>query len=212
MSLTFPRTDIFNSWRFVAQSFDLRSRQELARRASGRAQGVDFGPAVWMATFVTPSLSHDDCIEVLADLNSLDGVIQYFEAYDTRRPYPRFFPDGDFSGTFLVNSVGSDSKSLSLKGLPAGFVLKKGDRLSVTYGAESIKALFEVSEPTVVANSSGITAEFEVRPHLITGIAADDVVGLHKPAVHMQVAPGSVSFNDAGSLLGTVSFQATQYI
>lgn len=191
-----------------AKPLRLVSRQELSsREASGKTYGKDFGDPLWVGSFTTTLIPNDDAVEFEAMLNSLDGVINLFEARDLRKPFPRFYPSGVFSDTGKINTIGSNNKSLSLKGLDAGFKLAVGDYLAFDVGTH--RALHQVME-AVTASGSGVTAEFEVRPHIWPGTATDAAVKLKEPSALFSLNPGSVSSQMTDGMYSSVSFEATQ--
>jgi hypothetical protein len=60
------------------------------------------------------------------------------------------------------------------------------------------------------ANGSGVTGEFEVRPHLWPAAAAADPVSVKQPACLMAIVPGSLSSDAQSSGWGSVSFSAME--
>lgn len=210
MSITFPRTDIL-SVDFADQTFALISRQEFSRQAGGATRGKDLGPALWNVSYTTGPLPNDDALAYEAKLNSLDGVIFQFEAADLRRPYPRAHPTGSGCSDGVLASVNDNNKALSLSGLTAGQKVSAGDYLSFTYGDN--RALHQAMEDVTV-DGSGLTAEFEVRPHIRPGwtISPATTVKLKLPRGLFTLAPGSVSSRPNGGLHSVISFQAVQYI
>lgn len=206
MTITFPRTTILDV-DFADQTFQLISRQELSRQANGRTIGKDFGSAVWVATYTTKPLLNDDALAYEALLDSLDGVVQTFEASDLRRPYPRSYPTGAACNNGVLVSVNANNKALALSGLVAAQVVSAGDYLSFTYG--SSRALHRVAE-SVTANGSGVTAQFEVRPHLRAGYSISAAVTLKTPRGIFTLVPGSVSSKPHGGMHSVISFQAVQ--
>jgi hypothetical protein len=207
MSISFPRTTILSATDFADQTFQLMSRQELSRQVSGRTIGKDLGPALWMATYTTKPMQNDDALAYEAALDSLDGVVQTFEAYDLRRPYPRSDPTGATYNNGVLASVNANNKALALSGLVAGQVVSVGDYLSFTYG--SSRALHRVAEG-VTANGSGVTAQFEVRPHIRSGYSVSAAVTLKTPRGVFMLVPGSMSVKANGGMYSVVSFQAVQ--
>lgn len=210
MSLTFPRADIMSFCAFAPGAAPLRlvSRQELSsREASGKTYAKDFGPALWIGSWTTVLLTNEDAIAFEAMLYSLDGAINLFEGRDLRKPYPRFYPDGVFNDTGKINSIGANNKSLSLKSLPASFKLAVGDFLSFDVGTH--RALHQVME-AVTANGSGLTTEFEIRPHIWPGTATNTSVILKQPAALFSINPGSISSQMNGGRYTAVSFEGTQ--
>lgn len=210
MSITFPRTDILTAVAFEDQpKFQLVSRQEYSRTAFGTTIGKDLGSAIWSASYTTISLVNDDAVAFEAMLNSLDGVVMAFEASDLRRPYPRNYASGSFNDTGILHSVNANNKALSIGGLDAGFVISVGDYLSFDYSGS--RALHQVME-TVTANGSGLTAEFEVRPHIRVGWSLSAPIKLKNPRGLFTLMPGSVSSRLNGPVNSVVSFQAVQYL
>jgi hypothetical protein len=206
MSISFPRTTILD-FDFADQSFQLVPRQELSRLANGRTIGKDFGSALWVASYTTQPLADIDAITLEATLDSLDGVIFTFEAFDLRRTMPLLYPGGTGANNGVLNSVNANNKALSLSGLAAGQVVSVGDYLSFTYG--SSRALHRVVE-AVTANGSGLTTEFEVRPHIRTGWSLSAAVTLKSPRGVFMLVPASVSSKPSEGQRSTVSFQAVQ--
>lgn len=209
MTVTYPRTDVLDI-DIADQTFALVSRQELgSRSANGTTYGKDFGSALWTVAYTTGPIANDDALAYEALLNSLDGVIGSFEAYDMRRAYPRLYPTGTGANNGVLASVNSNNKAISLSGLVAGQVVSRGDYLSFTYGTS--RALHQAVE-SVTANGSGVTGEFEVRPHLRTGwtLSPATAVTLKEPSGLFSLVPNSVASRASGALHSVISFQAIQ--
>lgn len=211
MSISFPLTTLFDVAQIADQSFQLQSRQELSRLASGITIAKDLGSALWTATFTTAQMTNDDALTLEAKLNALDGSIQLFEAYDLRRPNPKAYPDGTGANDGVLVSVNANNKALALSGLAADQVVSVGDYLSFDYG--SSRALHQVVEG-VTANGSGVTAQFEVRPHIRSGwtLSPSTAVKLKSPRGQFVLLPNSVSSKSSGALHTIVSFQAIQFL
>lgn len=210
MSITFPRTDIMTLVDYSANTAppQLVSRQEMSRQGSGRTITKDFGSALWLVNYATGPLTNDAAGAFEAALDSLDGAIQTFEACDLRRLMPREYPTGACNDGVLA-SVNVNNKALALSGLAASQIVSAGDYLSFDYG--TARALHRVVE-TVTANGSGVTAQFEVRPHIRPGYTVSNTVKLKNPRGIFALVPGSVSSQPNGALHTVVSFQAMQYI
>src|SRR5882724_1815525 len=159
MALTYPRTDIITSVRYADQVLSLKSRQEMSTQSDGAVRGKDLGSALWTVEYTTVQMRCDAGVTFEAKLNSLDGVINAFEAGDLRRPYPLNYQSGVFSDAGQINSINANNKAVSFKNLPAGFVLSVGDYFHFDYGGK--RALHQLME-SVTANGSGITSEVEI--------------------------------------------------
>lgn len=209
MTITYPRTDILDI-DIADQSFLLVARQELgSRSANGTTYGKSFGSALWTVSYTTGPIPNDDALAYEALLNSLDGVIGSFEAYDMRRAYPRKYPGGTGANDGVLASVNDNNKAITLSGLASGQIISAGDYLSFTYGTS--RALHQVVE-TVTADSSGDTAEFEVRPHLRPGwtLSPAITVTLKQPSGIFSLVPNSVQPKANGALHTVISWQAVQ--
>lgn len=190
--------------------FRLDYGQELSGRGSGEIIAADLRPARWMAQISAEVIDHDRLAAIQAMVEQLDGAIGTFLLWDQSKLYPATDPTGSIVGASAVKikTVGSNGKSFALKGLPAAYVLTRGDLIQVTYAGGRI-SLHRVMEATVTADGSGDTAEFEVRPRIIAGMATDDVVNLKKPCGEFKMLPGSWD-PVAADIRGNVSFQAIQ--
>lgn len=209
MAISYPRTDILSAVNFADQTFQLVSRQEQSRLASGITRGKDFGPALWNVSYTTAPIENDDALAYEAALNSLDGVIQAFEASDLRRTMPRMDPTGATYHDGVLLSVNANNKALALSGLVSGQVVSAGDYLSFDYSGN--RALHQAME-TVTANGSGVTTQFEVRPFIRTGwtLSPTTAVKLKGPKGIFNMVPGSVSSKISNAIYSVITFQAVQ--
>lgn len=209
MSITFPRTDMLSLVGFEAPfNFDLDPQQETSRLADGTSIGKDLGPALWFGSYTTEELYNDVLVDYQAVLNSLDGVVNPFEAWDIRRPWPRAYKDGSAHDGVLA-SVNANNKALTLSGLNAGQVVSRGDYLSFTYTGG--RALHQVME-TVTANGAGLSPQFEVRPHLRAGWSLSAAVSLKAPRGLFTLAPKSVVSTQTRGKYGRLTFKIEQYL
>jgi hypothetical protein len=103
-----------------------------------------------------------------------------------------------------IDSLGLDNKSIALQGLPVWHTITLGDYIQID------NKLYQVLE-SAVANVSGKTTTFEVRPHLAPGTAVGNTVVLVRPSVPMIIVPATLSTTaDAGTGRGSVAFQAIE--
>lgn len=216
MTLSYP-LDILADFPGWTPTFELMSRDELSRTAGGVTIPKNLGSPLWRASYVTRSLAPNLLDEWRARLDTLENGLKTFRGYPLSRCYPIAYPGGSwptggaFSGeTATVHTVGSGNRSLRVDLLPAGFELRVGDLFQVKRGSTDRRDLYRVMEPAT-ADGSGVTPEFEVRPHLWPGVAVDDVVSVKRPWCVMAVVPGSISSTaDPVTGRGTVSFEAME--
>jgi len=128
----------------------------------------------------------------------LDGATNTFLFASPEARAPQADPEGTVLGASAVKikSIGASNKTLSLKGLPAGYVITEGDFLGTTY-ASSRRGLY-VACATVTADGSGETGEFEVRGHIRPGTVANDAVSLAPPVAKVKIETESLDWSGSG--------------
>lgn len=231
MAITYP-LDLLDALPGWSTDFNLLYRQEQSRHASGRTRVKDYGTPIWQATYTTKNLSPNTLDFWRARLNSLENGLQTFRAYPKSRCWPIAHPNGEiivdesgwvlesdfwndngqwltgipWSGDVLtsglINTKNVNNKALSLKEMPF-LTLSVGDYLSID---GKLHQLVEGASSL----SSGVTGEFEVRPHLDVSIGVNDTVLINKPYCLMTLVPGSVSASSGLNGRGSISFQAIE--
>lgn len=202
---------------FNQMSFTLPPTQTYSQTAGGSVLAESSTSPLWKCNYTTKPLKHSEAVTFEAKLRSLRGMMNTFEAYDVRRPYPLAYPTGNFpagydEGEALIHTVTAGGGSIRLKGLPVGFVLSVGDYFSFTYGSSpSSRALHQVME-AAVADGSGNTAAFEVQPFIRSGAVADIVVTLTRPSALFTLTPKDVDQMIQDVMFGQVGFDAVQYL
>ena len=211
MAISYPLSaaDFMGMLRVQAVVPYLQFQQELSALASGGVVAKDLGPALWMADVQTLVLRPLLFEEILAAIESLQGSIGTFFLYDTLKCCPKADPKGTILGASNVKINSTSARSISLKGLPAGYVISRGDRFSFNYGTPLMRGYHRALE-TVTANGSGITPAFDVAPQIRQGAAADQSVQLIKPTVLMRIVPNS--FSAAPGTLSSIQFKAQQVV
>lgn len=207
MAITFP-VDILSTFPGWSTDFDLNYRQEQSTTANGAVIAKDLGSPLWKATFQSRSLRINELDQWRARLKALENGLQTFIGWPTSRAFPIAYPNGSwptggaFSGSGQVNSI--TSRSLSLKGLPAGYVVSVGDYIQV--GSDLYQAL-----ETATADGTGVTGSFEVRTYVWPSTAINAAAKLIKPSCPMRLLPGTLS--STASLpdgRGAITFQAVE--
>lgn len=206
---TFPLVGLIEAAGISGQSFKLEHRSEISRDQNGRTYVKRRGSPIWRASWTVRPKRHEDAVAFEALINLLDGGQNTFYAYDVRKPYPRAYPTGVFNDTGEIGAIDADNKRISLKNLDPNFEISRGDRIAFDYGAGPSRALHEISED-VTADGSGVTALFEIRPHLRPGLAVDDAVVFKKPSAIFALDPGSFESETIDTLFSGASFSAYQ--
>lgn len=206
MVLTYP-LDILAGFPGWVTDFDLHYRQEFSRTAGGVTIAKDMGTPLWKGSFQTTILPVNELDIWRARLKALDGSLGLFWGRPMSRCYPIAYPNGTGIGdvsAVTIDSIGSDNKSISLQKLPVWHSISVGDYLQIS------TKLYQVLE-NAVADSTGKTTRFEVRPHLAPGTTVGNAVVLVRPSVPMIIVPATLSTTaDAGTGRGTITFQAIE--
>ena len=213
MSLSEP-SDLLADFPGWVTEFDPVFRQETSRVAGGRTYMKNLGPSLWGMAARSKVLRPNVLDEWRARLQALENGLVTFLGYSMSRGYPILYPRGTwptglaFDGEASLYDVGVNRKSIRISQLPAGFTLSVGDMVQIGNAD-----LHRVQEQTI-ADGSGITPAFEVRPHIWPGIEGGVSpalsVYLRKPHCVMAIEPGSVSTGADLSGRGTVSFRAIE--
>ncbi len=208
-----PTTDLMNALPVTSVRFVLERGREQSGQANGVIRVKDLRPALWRARIQCAALTHREDRQAMALIGDIEDQIGTFYVWKPNAPYPYADPTGAVLGASAVkiNSVNADNRRLSLKWLPAGYVLTRGDFVAFDYGSAPSRALHQVVDATVTANGSGVTPQFFVTPQIRPGAAANNVVSLALPAAEMRIVPGGYDPNTQGSTT-SVSIDAVQVI
>jgi len=208
MAITYP-IDLLPTFPGWTIGFSLHWRQEQSTQASGRVIVKDMGAPLWTLRAVSTNLKPNALDTWRANLNKLENGLMTFRGYPMSRCYPQKYPNGSwpgggaFSGTAALGSINTNRKAVSLTSLPAGFALSVGDYISI---AGDLHQVMEAA----TANGSGVTAEFEIRPHVWPSVVAGASVSVKQPSCTMAVVPGSISSDAMLNGWGTISFNAME--
>ena len=178
-------------------------------RGDGTVFTIETRSPAWRCELRSTPMTLADLAAVQAKIEALDGTVTAVRLVDPARLYPAADPTGSILGSSVVTvlSVGANGRSFAIEGLPAAYVLTRGDRIEVEIAGDGRTELYEVVPATVTADGAGETAEFEVRPHVREGMAAGDLVTLIRPRALMRIT----SYDpDAVALTGRVALAADQ--
>ena len=212
MTLSFPLAlaDLADLLPVAAVAWNELRQDAVSALGSGEWLTHELGSPLHEAEVRIARMSHARAEQLRARLRALDGGAHFYLCNPTML-YPQADPGGTILGSasVVIASISANRKALTLSGLPAGYVVTTGDYLHVDYGTPSRRALIQAVEGTI-ANGSGVTVVFEVRPHLRPGITAGLAVSLKKPAAKVKIVPGSVRIETVTTLLSQLRFTARQ--
>jgi hypothetical protein len=197
-----------DGWKFMPDWGD-----EVAGQRGGQIRVKQLRPDLWAARYESGSLRPEQIRDIKGIIADMGGSRTTFYAWDPGAQYPRSDPGGRglLGATVQIESINADNQRLGLKGLPRGYVLRKGDLLAFDYGTGPSRALHIVRTDTVIAAATGITPQFHVAPNVRPGASVNATVTLVKPAAEMMILPGTLDISE-NPRRRSVSFEAGQVI
>lgn len=201
---------------FEAASFEPVYNQTIRSTRGGTMQVANLGVSRWGISYATHIMPHEDCLDMVAWLQSLRGGALLFKAWHPFCRYPVNYPNGfaginragggAFDGTVTVTAIASTRDTVTASGLPAGFVLKRGDMISIPMGSSrTLHRLIAAS----TANGSGV-AVLTVEPTLPLSVVTDVTATLVKPWCLAVVDASSIRAPLQPGRMGRVEFSAMQ--
>lgn len=204
MAITFPRplSEFIETLKIQSIEWDIRRNDQFSGLGNGQILSANVAPPLWNGSVRLALMSYDEYTKIRARIATLDGSMNSFHVYGPPRLYPQSDPDGSILGASVVtiDTLGSDNKSLRLTGLPAGYQLTEGDLFSYTFSSGTYQAMHMICEDAI-ANGSGLTPFFEIRPHLFPDVTVGTGVTLIKPTAKAIIVPNSLR-------LGSISGQS----
>lgn len=189
-----PLASFFGGLR--VQSGDLRLTGATQENATGGGEIIisTIGVRLWEADVTL--VSEDDPGGADAVLAALQVPGRTFFADARKRPYPFKDPTGSLLGAAspVIASLPAGGRSLTLSGLPDGYVLSAGDFLSFTRGSPLRYEMHQIVTGAV-ASVGGVVPEFEVVPAIRPGVIVGAAVVLSRPFFRAMLVPGSVKFS-----------------
>lgn len=215
MTVTYP-LDLLADWPGWV-TLDPSYGDQTSGQAGGQIRVKSLRAPLWTLQAATRDLSPNELRHWKAKLAALENGQKTFWGYDSASFFPAAYPHGSwptggaFSGETAAISALPSTIAMRLKSLPAGFKISVGDHIAFAYGTGPSYALHQAVEEAV-ADGSGVTPAFEVRPPIRQGAAINNVVKVKRPACLMMIVPGSVSAPANLNARGPISFNAIQVI
>ncbi len=215
MAYSFPLSlaDFLDVLPISSTMFDLPDAGEMSKTAGGEVITASLGARLRQGTIKLDKMTaaQEDVAMAMLDIARRPGAT--FLLTDRKKPWPR----ADFGGALISGSsptiaaISTDTREITLAGLPAGYVISRGDWMSFTYAASPLRYALHRAATTVTANGSGIAGPMEVSPNIRTGATVGRAVALRKAICKAVVIPGSVDVGTrSSSLTKGVSFSWSQ--
>ncbi|SOC11472.1 hypothetical protein SAMN05877809_105294 [Rhodobacter sp. JA431] len=178
MALSFPYALDFLSDHIKAAQIPLTLRRfdETSGTARGQVWSTQLAPPIWTATVPLVARSWAEARAVDAKILALDGMAKTFLWADPAYMSACY---GRVGGNVTVASVSSDRTAIGLSGLPPGYPVSIGDRLSVAHGTDRV--WFATFAEEGVADAAGDLAELSVYPYVPFGVSVGAAVEMDRP-------------------------------
>jgi hypothetical protein len=215
MALTYPLTlaQFFDLTDIQTGKFTLPDARQFDTTAGGEILESSLGSRLWMGEVTLISKTHKSQAQIEAFIEALMEPGTSFLAYDKRAAFPASDPTGSILGaaTPVISSVAANNKDLTISGLPAAYVLTRGDMLSFTYSSSPTRYALHRVVVGATASGGGV-ATVEVTPPIRPGFAVSAAITLIKAKMQAKIVPGSYqpSHGDPGLQSSGVSFQFSQ--
>lgn len=191
LAFPLPLSGFFDLLPIAKTSMKLQDNLDFSQTGGGEVIAASMGAALWTGKIDLAIMEHHEAAQVSPLINRLSRAGSFLVA-DLTRPWPRLDPDGVMltGSSPVIAAVGSSMRELSLSGLPARYILSRGDLLSFVYAGRH--ALHEVLDD-VSASATGVTGLFEVHPAVRTGAAPGQAVSLVYPHCKARMLPKEAS-------------------
>lgn len=202
-------------WREVI--FDPVRPRNTERMEGRRTEAQSFGTPYWTARYTAGLLGFEDFGKLDAFIMSAGDDGETFLGYDVFRPRPIAMNTGTplsgikagggaFNGTAILTAI-TNSLTVTVGGLPAGFILSPGDYVEFRMSAP-VRSLHRITT-AATANGAGVVT-LSIKYGLDTQhFTTAAIVNFEKPACVMQIDPGSFS-GPKSKRYGNQSFSATE--
>lgn len=194
MALSFPLSlaNFYDKLMIQDVSIHLPELLQFTRSRAGDVMVEDIGERLWMGRVSLHRRNHADVSAAEALLSLVRSGQGSFWFCDPRHVTPRADQAQVVaSSTVTISAVAGNRRDLTLAGLPVGYTLSPGDRLSFGYvvGGDARYAYHQI---TVGAGTgAGTSCVVQVDPHIRDGFELGAVVTLINPKMKAIYLPSS---------------------
>ena len=214
MALTFPLAfaDFMALFGLEEGAFSL-SRNDQVSGLPNAPLNAELASPLWRFDGTTGPILNDDAESIAALFEMLEAPGRDFYVANPRKIGPRM----DKSGATLagysptIQTLAANNRELRVQGLPAGYVLSRGDMIAFDYGpvGEKRRAMHRLSGD-VTASSGGLTPLVELSTFIRAGAAVGDPVYLAPATMRAKLIPGTYKPQQSGPLHQRFTFSAIQ--
>ncbi len=188
-----PRSYLSDRFKWKPFKWDVQRNDQYSGSGDGRVWQAQLAPPLWRATVEHRRMLNTEAEQMDAAIRALRGAEQAFLLASPLFCGPKRDPAGTIHGDRLVtiSSISSSRDVISLSGLPGGYRLTMGDKLSVRYWVSPDLYYFGEISADVTASGGGVASSVQVFPRLPSGVVPANPVVLIKPVCKVIIVPGS---------------------
>jgi hypothetical protein len=197
MPLSFPLDlpQFFETFCPISTTFELGEAVLVNETGGGEVIPSDYGTRLWYGTVTLAPMKP-------VSVESIKALIRPLQ--DSRASfllYPRHKRRATGGGSLAepigqINSLPTNKRLISLKQLPANYVITRGDFFSFIYSSNPSRYAFHQVVESITANNSGVTGQFEVIPPIRPGATVDTGVQFNRPRLKAKMVPGSLTITE----------------
>jgi hypothetical protein len=200
MALSFPlnRAAFFDLMPRRSASMHLGEALIVNQTGGGEVIESAYGSRLWQGSITTQGRVSGDLDEVTARIELL-----LMGGGSFLMPHPvRIGPAADPAGTILgaatpsITAVNANNRDITISGLPAGYVLRRGDLISWTYLSGPTRYALHRVVTQATANGSGVLTT-EIMPPVRPGHATPQAVTLVNAVCKAKIVHGSYQAPEA---------------
>lgn len=212
MTVTFPLAPA--DWQDNLPASRLRlvlreAQNVLSRTAAGDVIRDEVAEGYWRVLVSFGRLTREElsAAEALVDILKAQQACVLITPPFNRAP--KNDPDGTVLGgnTPQVSSIDRTARTIALSGLPPGYVLERGDYLSITYDSDRW-SLHKVVSKLEAANGLGFMLGLSIEPNIPRAITTPQNVRLFDPQCLAVLTPGTATEgSDQNRVTSGMSFE-----
>jgi hypothetical protein len=195
MARTYPLSTsaFFDTLPLAGISCTLGDHRTFSETGGGEVIAAGAGKRLWGGQITLDRDVHDLIAAIDADLAALEEPGASFLIYDARKEYPTADPDGSILGaaTPQIAVLDNNNREMRINGLPAGYVLSKGDYIGWAYASNPVRYALHRIVVGGPADGGGLSAKFEVTPYIREGVTVGTPVSLIRPVCKAVIPQAS---------------------
>ncbi len=195
MALSYPLSlaNVFDVLVKIETRFWLDEASSVTETQGGEILQAAYGARLWQGSVTVQADAYANLDQMMARVALLQQAGASFSVTQSGRSGPQADPTGSILGASLptITAVNANLQDLTISGLPAGYVLTRGDFIGFQYGSSPVRRALHQVITTQTANGSGVISSIQVMPPLRAGYSTPISIDLVRPVCKAVIVPGS---------------------